>query len=191
MIVVIMGVSGSGKSTVGRALADRAGIPFRDADDFHPPANVRAMAAGLPLTDEMRRPWLDAMNREIRQAAADSRSLVLACSALKRSYRDRLMQGAPEISLIYLQGGYEEILSRMHQRQGHFMPPSLLQSQLDTLQEPTPDEHPVIISVTCSIEEIVNAALAGITSDRVQNQADARIPERCIPQPPNSKPKEV
>lgn len=144
-----MGVSGTGKSTVGRGLAETLGIPFVEGDDLHPPANVAKMAAGIPLTDTDRAPWLD------RVAAELDRSVVITCSALKRSYRDRLRAAAPELVLVYLHGSPELLASRMAQRDGHFMPPSLLESQLATLEEPSADEDAIPVDVELRPDEIV------------------------------------
>jgi gluconokinase len=136
-----MGVSGSGKTTVGQALAAHWGRPFFDADDYHPPQNVTKMAAGIPLTDADRGPWLDRLNRLIR----DRPDAVLGCSALKRAYRARLAAGLadPGLTIVYLQVARDELERRMRGRD-HFMPPALLDSQLATLQPPTPDEAIVL-----------------------------------------------
>lgn len=144
-----MGVSGTGKSTVGRALAETLGLPFVEGDDLHPPANVAKMAAGIPLTDADRAPWLD------RIAAELDRPVVITCSALKRSYRDRLRVAAPDLVLVSLHGSPELLASRMAQRDGHFMPPSLLESQLATLEEPSADEDAIPVDVELRPDEIV------------------------------------
>lgn len=136
MIVVVMGVSGSGKTTVGMALAERMHCAFHDADDFHPPANVGKMAAGTPLTDYDRLPWLNAIRDRIAEYASRDMSAVFACSALKRAYRDILRAGDPTLRLVHLDGSYDLILSRMQARKGHFMPPALLRSQFETLEIP-------------------------------------------------------
>lgn len=144
-----MGVSGTGKSTVGRGLAETLGLPFVEGDDLHPPANVAKMAAGIPLTDADRAPWLD------RIAAELGRPLIITCSALKRSYRDRLRAAAPDLVLVYLHGSPELLASRMAQRDGHFMPQSLLESQLATLEEPSADEDAIPVDVELRPDEIV------------------------------------
>ena len=136
MIVVIMGVCGSGKTTVGRALATRLQWRFLDADAFHPQANVDKMAHGLALTDEDRWPWFDRIVAELGRHRAAGAPLVLACSALKQAYRDRLAQ-AGEVRFVYLKGDAATIEPRLAHRTGHFMPPSLLASQFATLEEPT------------------------------------------------------
>ena len=136
MIVVLMGVCGSGKTTVGRALAASLHWRFLDADEFHPPANVDKMARGLPLTDEDRWPWFDRILGELRRHGAAGTPVVLACSALKQAYRDRLAQ-AGEVRFAYLKGDVATIEPRLAGRTGHFMPPALLASQFATLEEPT------------------------------------------------------
>jgi gluconokinase len=146
VIVVIMGVCGCGKTSVGQALANRLGWQFFDADDFHPPANVAKMATGVALTDEDRAPWLDRLAAEMRAVARKGRHVVLACSALKESYRQRLArglqepgpegEGGAEFRIVYLKGDAKTIEPRLALRSGHFMPPSLLASQFAVLEEP-------------------------------------------------------
>ena len=136
MILVIMGVSGSGKSTVGQSLAAALGWPFYDGDDFHPPANVEKMANGIALTDADRADWLAALARLIRDLSGDGRSGVLACSALKQSYRETLGQNISNVQFIYLKGDYDLILKRLQARKGHYMRPELLKSQFEALEEP-------------------------------------------------------
>lgn len=148
--IVVMGVSGTGKSTIGRGLADALGLPFLEGDDLHPAANVAKMADGIPLTDADRAPWLDRIAAELDQP------LVVTCSALKRSYRDRLRGAAPDLVLVYLHGTPELLASRMAQRDGHFMPTSLLQSQLATLEEPAADEDVIPVDVMLRPDEIVD-----------------------------------
>ena len=137
--VVVMGVSGSGKTTVGQALAAALGVPFEDGDALHPAANVAKMAAGIPLDDADRAPWLDAIG-----AVLAAGQVVVACSALKRAYRDRLRAAAPSLELVYLEVDRATLLDRMTHRT-HFMPPSLLDSQLATLEPPTADEHALVV----------------------------------------------
>ncbi|MEX2540322.1 MAG: gluconokinase [Trueperaceae bacterium] len=134
--VVVMGVSGSGKSTVGGLLARRLGWEFADADTYHPQANILKMAAGIPLDDEDRMPWLVALRSLIDEHLAAGRSLVLACSALKRQYRRILAEGSERVSFVYLKGSRELILRRMSERSGHYMKPELLDSQFEALEEP-------------------------------------------------------
>lgn len=135
--VLVMGVSGCGKSTVGKALADSIGSIFLDADDFHPPENVARMAAGIPLTDEDRAPWLAAIATRIGELRASSRPFVLACSALRRRYRDKLILAAPGMRTVLLEGPPELIRQRLLTRKDHFMPPALLDSQFAALEPPS------------------------------------------------------
>jgi gluconokinase len=136
MIVVLMGVSGSGKTTVGRILAHELAWPFYDADDFHPPANVEKMHHGVALTDADRVPWLDTLHALLEQLTRDGHSAILACSALKQAYRDRLSAGIAGVRFVYLRGDASLIRLRLARRSGHFMPLDLLQSQVDTLEAP-------------------------------------------------------
>jgi len=152
--VVVMGVSGSGKTTVGAALAHALGLPFVDGDSLHPAANVAKMAAGIPLDDADRAPWLDAIG-----AVLAAGPVVVACSALKRAYRDRLRAAAPELRLVFLDGSPSLLASRMAARPGHFMPTTLLDSQLATLERPEPDEHALTADIVEPSGEIV-ASLA-------------------------------
>jgi carbohydrate kinase (thermoresistant glucokinase family) len=158
--VVVMGVSGSGKTTVGAALADALGLRFVDGDALHPAANVAKMAAGIPLDDADRAPWLDAIG-----ALLATGPVVVACSALKRAYRDRLRAAAPELHLVFLDGSRELLASRMAARPGHFMPASLLDSQLATLERPDPDEHSVTVDIAAPVTEIVASLMKRITDD--------------------------
>ncbi|AYF98400.1 gluconokinase [Protaetiibacter intestinalis] len=152
--VVVAGVSGSGKSTVGALLAERLGVPFVDGDALHPPANVAKMAAGIPLDDADRGPWLDAVGE--RLAAG---SVVVACSALRRAYRDRLRAAAPSVRIVLLDGTRELLGERMAARAEHFMPPALLDSQLATLERPAPDEHVAVYDVAVPPAELADAVL--------------------------------
>jgi carbohydrate kinase (thermoresistant glucokinase family) len=155
--LVVMGVSGSGKSTVSALLAARLGWMFEDADDLHPPENVAKMSAGQPLTDNDRRPWLLAVREWMDEARVAGKKAVIACSALKRSYRDILMGGRDDVRLVHLQGSAEVIAPRVAKRHGHFMPISLLESQFAALEEPGEDEHPIVVSIDATPEEIVDA----------------------------------
>ena len=160
MIVVVMGVSGSGKSTVGAALAATLGWPLIDADDLHPPENVAKMAAGVPLTDDDRWPWLDAMGKGLHDTAETAGLAVGACSALKRSYRDRLVKAAGEpIVFVYLEGSYAEIDRRMKARKHHFMPESLLRSQFAALEPPGQDENAITVPIAATPEIVTDAAM--------------------------------
>lgn len=152
MFCIIMGVAGSGKTTVGKLLSDRTGWTFYDADDFHPAENIDKMSRGIPLKDEDRKPWLLELNNLIHNTISQDKSAILACSALKSSYREILKSDRPEVVLIYLQGDYEQILTRMQQRQGHFMGAEMLRSQFKILEEPQAD---LVVSVTLSPEAIV------------------------------------
>lgn len=152
MIAVVMGVSGAGKTAIGGALARALGWRFIDADDHHPPQNVAKMAAGIPLGDEDRRPWLD----ELNSILGKERDAVLACSALKESYRRRLTQGIGSFRIIYLRGDFDLIHARLAQRRHRYMPASLLQSQFDTLEPP---EHAIVVDVSADVPACVAAIL--------------------------------
>ena len=154
--LVVMGVSGSGKSTVAEHLAARIGWRYVDGDLFHPPANVAKMSAGHPLTDEDRWPWLQAIADEIDRLAAAGSRAVVACSALKRTYRDILVHGREDVRIVYLDGTQDLIAKRLAARKGHFMPPGLLDSQFRTLEPPQPSERPVTISIDAAVEDIIN-----------------------------------
>jgi gluconokinase len=159
--VIVMGVSGTGKSTVGAALADALGLPFLEGDALHPLANVAKMAAGIPLTDEDRAPWLDLIAAELH------RPVVVACSALRRVYRDRLRRDAPDLALVYLHGSRELLAERIGHRPGHFMPTSLLDSQLATLEPPTADENAIAMDVVLPPDEIVARVEKGLRDREV------------------------
>ena len=151
-----MGVSGCGKTTVGRALAERLCAKFLDADDFHPEANVAKMRAGTPLNDEDRAPWLATLNRELRTRSIRGEQVVLACSALKINYRAAIGVGLPQAHWIFLDGSFELIAARMRERPNHYMPESLLRSQFDALERP---EDAITISIELSPGEQMEAAL--------------------------------
>jgi gluconokinase len=148
-----MGVTGSGKSTVGAALARRLGVPFADADAFHPQANIAKMATGIPLTDDDRYPWLEAVGQWLADHAAGG---VMSCSALKRGYRDRLRAHCPSVEFLHLTGSPELIARRQAGRVGHFMPSALVKSQFDILEPLAPDEHGIAVDVEASIEDILD-----------------------------------
>lgn len=150
---IIMGVSGCGKTSVGKALAECLGWDFYDADDFHPPANIAKMAGGIPLSDEDRAPWLETLRALIADCLQTNRPGVLACSALKERYRQTLLYGNPGARLVYLRGSYDLIWSRMANRPGHYMKPEMLKSQFDALEEP---QNALIVDISLSVEQIVN-----------------------------------
>ncbi|MFF9455081.1 gluconokinase [Streptomyces flaveolus] len=155
-VVVVMGVAGTGKTTIGPLLAARLGVPYAEGDDFHPPANIAKMTAGTPLTDEDRWPWLDAIGGWAHGRAGLGG--VVSSSALKRSYRDRLRAAAPGVVFVHLTGSRELIEDRMSHREGHFMPTALLDSQFATLQPLEPDEAGVAVDVAGNPEEITERA---------------------------------
>lgn len=154
--VLLMGVSGSGKTTIGQALAQRLGWAFRDADDFHPEANVEKMRAGNPLDDRDRAPWLARLNALLRHGAAKRLPLVLACSALKQAYRDRLLDRVDDVLIVHLAADIESIGTRLAARQHRYMPASLLNSQFEALEPP---RDALVIDATLPIEEIVTRVL--------------------------------
>ena len=164
--IIVMGVSGSGKSTIGALLAERLGWPFADADGFHPPENVAKMAAGIPLTDADRWPWLDAIAAHIDAARKAGQPVVVACSALRRAYRERLRAGHGDLLFLHLSGAPEVIAARQAARQGHFMPPSLMASQFATLEDTVAEPDAVTVSVKASPHEVVEAALAHLRQHR-------------------------
>jgi gluconokinase len=154
--LIVMGVSGSGKSTIADQLAQRIGWTYEDGDQFHPASNVAKMHAGHPLTDEDRWPWLRAIAAEIDRVCRDGEHAVIACSALKRTYRDVLVHGRNDVRIVYLDGSQQLIADRLAKRKGHFMPPDLLPSQFRTLEPPGSDEDPVTVSIDASVEVIVD-----------------------------------
>lgn len=162
-VVVVMGVSGVGKTTVGRRLADALGYGYAEGDAYHPPANVEKMRSGQPLDDGDRWPWLRAMADDIDRWLADGTGMVLACSALKRRYRDLLIGGRPGMRLVQLTGNETLIRQRIEARPDHYMPPALLSSQLATLEPPSADEDPIVVDVLAAPEscvETIRRALA-------------------------------
>ncbi|WP_237762504.1 gluconokinase [Arthrobacter sp. ERGS1:01] len=158
--VIVMGVSGSGKSTIGALVADAMDIPFLDGDSLHPMSNISKMAAGTPLTDEDRWPWLEIVGDEL--AGTTAAGIVIACSALKHSYRDVIRAKAPDTIFLHLDGSLEVLSSRLQGRSGHFMPPALLESQLAALEPLGADERAVVIDISHSISEILAQSVAGI-----------------------------
>jgi gluconokinase len=154
MIVVAMGVSGSGKTTIGSLLADALGWHFQEGDALHPPENVAKMSAGVPLSDADRLPWLRKIAEVIDGWRALGESGVVTCSALKRSYRDIIIGDRPGVRLLYLKGSPDLIRRRMAARHGHFMPTTLLDSQFSILEEPSPDENPIVVDIGGEPQEI-------------------------------------
>jgi carbohydrate kinase (thermoresistant glucokinase family) len=163
-IAIVMGVSGSGKTTVAAMLAGALGVAFLEGDELHPRSNVEKMRSGTPLTDEDRRPWLRAIAARIDEWRAARKAGVVTCSALKRAYRDILIGDRPEVRLVYLKGSHRLIHDRMAARHEHFMPVGLLDSQFATLEEPGPDEHPIVVDVGGTPEQIVAEILRQLRS---------------------------
>lgn len=162
MIVVVMGVSGSGKSTVGEALAQRLGWAFEDGDRLHPPENIAKMHSGQPLDDADRAPWLAAVAARIDRWRAAGDSAVITCSALKRRYRAVIVGNRPEVRLVFLYGTPELLAERLAHRTGHFMPATLLESQFAALEPPGVDEHPIAVSVAAPVDRIVRQIVAAL-----------------------------
>jgi gluconokinase len=158
-----MGVSGSGKSTIAAALAERLEWTFEDGDRFHPPSNVAKMSAGHPLTDEDRWPWLQAIADEIDRVCEAGGRVVMACSALKRAYRNILVHGRDDIRIVFLDGSQALIADRLARRKGHFMPPGLLDSQFKTLEPPQAAERPFIVSIDAPVAAVVDNIAAQVT----------------------------
>jgi carbohydrate kinase (thermoresistant glucokinase family) len=158
-VLVVMGVSGSGKSTVGKALAMRLGWSFQEGDDLHPPANIAKMSAGIPLTDQGRAPWLAAVGDWIDRCIANGGGGVVTCSALKAAYRRTLTAGRPEVRLVYLEGSKALIVGRMASRTDHFMPPSLIDSQFADFEPPTSEEGAIVVAADLPIEEQVDVVV--------------------------------
>ncbi len=159
-ILVVMGVSGVGKTVIARAVADRLGWTFQEGDAMHPQANIRKMSAGEPLTDADRQPWLETVAAWIDWQLAANACGVMTCSALKRAYRERIVGGRSGVRLVYLEASEPVIAARLAARSGHFMPPGLLASQLETLEEPTAEEYPIIIDASLPVNAIVDDVLA-------------------------------
>lgn len=160
--VVVMGVSSTGKTLVGARLAAALDAEFVEGDDLHPESNIAKMGEGTPLTDEDRWPWLEAIADRTREVAAGGRSTVVTCSALKRTYRDVLRTAADDTFFVHLHGTFNLLAQRMRERQGHFMPPALLQSQFETLEPLETDERGALVDVSPSPDAVVAAALAAL-----------------------------
>ncbi len=165
MILVLMGVCGSGKSAVGHAIVARTGWRFLEGDEVHSPENVAKMHAGIPLTDADRWPWLKAIAARMDAWQAEGVSGIVACSALKRGYRDLLLAGREDARLVYLRGRREVIDQRMAARRGHYMPASLVDSQFATLEEPVPGERPIVLDVDAPVEALAEAVLAALAAE--------------------------
>jgi gluconokinase len=159
-LVVVMGVSGAGKSTVGGLIAEGLGVGFRDADDFHPPANIAKMSSGAPLTDADRWPWLDAIGAHLRAHRATG--CVVTCSALKRAYRDRLRAAAPGLRFVHLHGDMALVAARQAARQGHFMPASLVANQFATLEAPQDEPDVIALDVAATPAALAAAAIRAL-----------------------------
>jgi gluconokinase len=172
--LVVMGVSGSGKSTIADQLAKRIGWTYEDGDRFHPASNVAKMKAGHPLTDEDRWPWLRAIAAEIDRVCQAGEHAVIACSALKRVYRDILVHGRNDVRIVYLDGTQQLIADRLAKRKGHFMPPDLLPSQFRTLEPPGSDEDPVTVAIDASVEAIVDDIVHQLGMTPAGNAATSR-----------------
>ncbi|WP_338492143.1 gluconokinase, GntK/IdnK-type [Streptomyces sp. SJL17-4] len=179
-LLLVVGVAGSGKSTVGRLLADRLGWVYRDADEFHSEANRSKMGAGHALTDSDRAPWLEAIGEWMDGMISARQQAVVTCSALKRGYRDTLMAGRPHVLLVYLHGSRELLGSRLAARHGHFFPADLLDSQLADLQEPETDEHPLVVEIDQPPEAIVTAVLSLMRRDSAARQPAGSDSERAV-----------
>jgi gluconokinase len=152
--IIVMGVAGCGKTSIGKALAARLRWDFYDADDFHPPENVAKMASGIPLDDADRTPWLAALHDLISSSLERSQPGVLACSALKERYRQQLLEGNEDVQIVYLKGSYDLIWSRMEKRTDHYMKPQMLQSQFDALEEPT---NALTVDISMSVDDLLQA----------------------------------
>ncbi|HLJ22140.1 MAG TPA: ribose-5-phosphate isomerase A, partial [Stellaceae bacterium] len=174
-ILVVMGVSGAGKTTIARELAARLGWSFEEGDSLHPESNVAKMHAGIPLTDADREPWLEAVAAWIDGQRAKRLPGIITCSALKRSYRDIIIGNRPEARLVYLRGSRSLIAERLAGRHGHFMPAGLLQSQIDTLEEPGPDEDPLTVDIGPSPDRVAQEIirLLGASETLAPRQAPA------------------
>ncbi len=164
-VLIVMGVTGVGKSTIAEAVAERLGWPFQEGDELHPPSNIQKMHSGVPLDDADRAPWLEAVRRWIDARVAAGEPGLITCSALKRAYRERLVEGREDVRLLYLHADRAVLEARLARRTGHFMPPSLLESQLATLEEPSPDERPIVVQVHGPLPETIEASLAAVRRD--------------------------
>lgn len=176
LVLVVMGVSGSGKTTVASMLAGRLGWVFAEGDDFHPPANVAKMHGGVPLDDDDRLPWLHAIAEQIDRWRAARENGVITCSALKRRYRAIIIGARPEVRLVYLKGDPDIIHRRLVARHGHFMPTGLLRSQFEALEEPTPEERAIVAPVDQPPARLVDRILAALTPPSASNPSPPSAP---------------
>lgn len=165
--IVVMGVAGCGKSTAGARIAAELGVEFIEGDRLHPAANIEKMSAGIPLTDDDRRPWLEAIGQEIGRYIADGKGVVAACSALKRGYRDMLREkSGADLLFVHLSGSRELISARMNRRTGHFFPKTLLDSQFATLEPPQADERHVVADLRLPLEEMIDRVFEDLRIDK-------------------------
>lgn len=163
--IIVMGVSGAGKSTVASRLAERLNRPLVEGDSLHPPANIEKMSRGTPLADEDRLPWLKAIAARIDAARKARQPIIVTCSALKRSYRTTLADGHSDVGFVYLQGAKDLIAQRLAARTNHFMPPGLLDSQFAALQEPRDDEPSIVVAIDATPDDIVNSIVDKFTTE--------------------------
>lgn len=169
-VIVVMGVSGAGKTTVGAALAARLGWEFIEGDRLHPPENVAKMTSGQPLDDADRAPWLAAVAQAIEECRGRGGHAVVVCSALKKRYRDIIIGGRADVRLVYLDGSHGEIAERLEGRRGHFMPAGLLGSQFATLEPPAADERPIVVSIAPPVAAIVEEVVAALRAGPAQRE---------------------
>jgi carbohydrate kinase (thermoresistant glucokinase family) len=159
IVLIVMGVTGAGKSTIAERLAQRLGWAFQEGDALHPPSNVQKMSQGVPLTDEDRAPWLASIKRWIDNQLEQGQNGLVTCSALKRQYRDDLIAGRNQVRILYLRASEAVLRDHLAHRHGHFMPASMLDSQLATLEPPTPDENPIIVDIEdkipCTVDDVI------------------------------------
>lgn len=171
MIILLMGVSGSGKTTIGKSLAQRLSCDFEDADDFHSEENKRKMHAGIPLTDADRLPWLSELSELLKKRSESGQTTILACSALKSSYRQKFLEAAPDLMVVYLKVDFETVAARLEERHHEFMNPELLKSQFDTLEEPS---DAIVVDANETVSEIVDDILAQVNNSTVAKEQKSK-----------------